>query len=89
MTFDRPKGGFAKTEINHYGVGAWCCYDSVEFRLQNEVADNTGNTYTLVVFGRLDGKDRHMNNYTEIFMKKEQVAELIRYLEERITEGKQ
>lgn len=85
MTFGRPEGGFAKTEVKQYGASAYYCYDVVEFCLQNKAAYD--NIYTLTVLGRLDAKN--MIGCTEIFMKKEQVLELIRYLEKRITEGDQ
>ena len=85
MTFDRPKGGFTQSKIEHYGVGAWCCYDSVEFCLR----DSYDGKMEFSVFCKLDGEDRHMQNFTTVRMTREQIRELIRYLEEGITEGKQ
>ena len=81
--FGRPEGGFAKTEVSHYGVGAWCCYNSVEYEIRKH---ERSDTYSLFVFGQLEGKDEHMNNYTEVFMTREQVLELIKYLEKRVSE---
>lgn len=86
MTFDRPKGGFTQSKIEHYGVGAWCCYDTVEFCLRDSYGSDKVD---FSIFCKLDGEDRHMQNFTTVHMTKEQVAELIRYLEEGITEGKQ
>ena len=77
MTYKRPKGGFAKTELNHYGVGAWRCYDSTEFELRG-----ANGMFTLWIFGKTDGDDKYMNNYTNILMDREQVMELARYLDE-------
>ena len=77
MTWYRPKGGFAVTEIAHLGVGARCCYDTVEFAIREE---SSNDRYLLYVFGKLDGDDEHMYNGTEISMTKEQLIELAEYI---------
>ena len=78
--FGDPEGGHAKTKLSHYGIGAWCCYKSVDFRL----GCNGSDSYTFYVFGNLEGKDEYMENHTEVFMTREQVLELIKYLEKRM-----
>ena len=84
MTFDRPGGGFTVTEIAHLGVGARCCYDTVEFEVRKA---SSNDRYLLYVFGKLDGDDEHMYNGTEISMTKKQLTELADYI--KITMGEQ
>ena len=78
MTLYRPKGGFAVTEIAHLGVGARCCYNSVEFAIREEASE--GERYNLYVFGKLKGDDCHIYNGTEISMSKEQLIKLAEYI---------
>lgn len=81
MTFDRPGGGFAVTEIAHLGVGARCCYNTVEFAVREELSNDR---YLLYVFGKLDGDDEHMYNGIEISMTKEQLTELADYIKKKM-----
>ena len=83
MTFDRPKGEFAVSNISHLGVSARCCYNEVEF----EVRDDRGTMY-LYFFGkpRAD-EDRYMDNSIEVMMTKEQMLDLSDYIRRKAQEA--
>ena len=79
MTFDRPQGGFTVSEIEHLGVKARCCYNSVEFEVRR-----MGNSTYLYVFGQLENEERYLNNYLEIRMTEAQMLELARFIGDRM-----
>jgi len=76
MTFDRPKGDFAVSKIQHMGVSASCCYEESEFEIRKE-----GSHYFFCTFGETGAAgERYMDNSLEVHMTKEQLLELSDYI---------